>query len=271
MPLADSNGITLEYEVIGDANAAPMLLVMGFSVQLIQWPDRLCAMLAKRGFRVVRFDNRDVGLSSKVDRSYSLDDMSDDAAGLLDTLGIEAAHVVGASMGGYIAQLLALRHARRVRSLCSIMSSTGARGVGQPSPEMFTLLMTPAPPERSTYIEQRLAIARKVAGPGFPFDEARIRDTIGRAFDRCYYPAGAMRQIRAVLSAADRTASLARIRVPTLVIHGTHDLIVDPSGGEATARAIPGARLLPIPGMGHDLPEGAWQTIVDAIVENTKL
>jgi pimeloyl-ACP methyl ester carboxylesterase len=266
---ARANGIELEYEVIGEGE--PMLLIMGFSVQLIQWPDAFCRMLADRGHRVIRFDNRDVGLSSKVDQSYSLDDMADDAAGLLSALGIDSAHVVGASMGGYLAQLLTLRHPARVRSMCSIMSSTGSRSVGQPSPEMFTYLMTPAPSVRSDYVEQRMVIARKVAGPGFAFDEDRLRDTIGRAFDRCYFPQGAMRQIRAVMAAPDRTAALGAIAVPSLVIHGTHDLIVHPSGGRATAEAIPGARLLEIEGMGHDLPSGAWPRIVDAIVANASL
>jgi pimeloyl-ACP methyl ester carboxylesterase len=265
---ASANGITIEYETFGDGQ--PMLLVMGFSVQMIQWSVPFCRMLADRGFRVIRFDNRDVGLSSKMDGPYSLDDMADDAAGLLSSLGIDSAHVVGASMGGFIAQLLTLRHPNKVRSLCSIMSSTGARDVGQPSPEMFAVLMTPAPPERETYITQRLAIARKVAGPGFPFDEQRILDTITRSYDRCFYPQGAMRQLRAVIAAQDRTEALARIRVPTLVIHGTSDVIVDHSGGAATAKAIPGAKFLSVEGMGHDLPEASWPMIVDAIADNAR-
>ena len=270
MPRARANGIEIESELIGDEQAEPMLLVMGFAVQLIAWPDGFCRMLADRGYRVIRFDNRDVGLSSKVPASYSLDDLAADTAGLLDALDLPSAHVVGASMGGFIAQLLAIHHPTRVRSLCSIMSSTGDRSVGQPRPEIFPLLMVSPPAERSSYVEARLAIARRLASPGFPFDEKRSRDVIGLAFDRAYYPAGAQRQLAAVLAARDRTRALGELRVPSLVIHGAEDPLVHRSGGEATARAIPGAELLIIPGMGHDLPEPVWPTLADAIVANAR-
>lgn len=270
MARAAANGIELEYEIIGggDGDAAPMLVIMGFTMQMIQWPDGFLERLAARGFRIVRFDNRDVGLSSKVERPYALDDMADDAAGLLDAVGIPAAHVVGVSMGGFIAQLLTLRHPERVSSLASIMSSTGARDVGGPHPDLVPMLMTPPPADRAAYIETRLAIARRLTGATLPSDEARTRASFTRAYDRCFYPQGIARQFHAIISASDRTAALGAVRARTLVIHGTDDPLVDPSGGDATARAIPGARLVRIPGMGHDLPEAAWDTIIAAIAEN---
>jgi pimeloyl-ACP methyl ester carboxylesterase len=269
MARARANGIEIEYEVAGDAAAPPMLLVMGLAMQLIQWPDAFVARLAARGFRTIRFDNRDAGLSSKVERPYTLDDMAEDAAGLLDALAIDAAHVVGVSLGGMVAQLVAIRHPRRVLSLASIMATTGAQGVGAPRPELLPVLFTPPPAERAAYIESRAAVARQLAG-SLRSDEAWVRDTIARAFDRAFYPQGTGRQLQAILSAADRTPALAALRVPTVVIHGTEDPLVDPSGGDATARAIPGARLVRIEGMGHDLPESAWATILDAIEENAR-
>jgi pimeloyl-ACP methyl ester carboxylesterase len=268
MPRANANGIELEYEVIGDPAAPPMLMVMGFTMQMIQWPDGLLERLAARGFRLIRFDNRDCGLSTKLERGYTLDDMADDAAGLLAALGEDSVHVVGASMGGFIAQLLALRHPRRVRSLASIMSSTGARDVGRTAPDVTPLLMTPPPVERAAYIESRMVIARRLTGSLLRSDETRVRATVGRAFDRCFFPAGALRQLQAIMAAQDRTAALAAVRVPTVVIHGSDDPLIDFSGGEATARAIPGSTFVPIRGMGHDLPEGAWDAIVEAIARN---
>jgi pimeloyl-ACP methyl ester carboxylesterase len=266
MARAKANGIELEYQVIGDGE--PMLLVMGVTMQMIAWPDGFLERLAARGFRLIRFDNRDVGLSSRVERPYGLDDMAEDAAGLLDALGIASAHVAGVSMGGFIGQLLAIRHPARVRSLASIMSSTGARDVGAPRPEVLPLLMTPVPPDREAYIESRLAIARRLSGTRLRPDQARVRAAIARAYDRGIDPVAAARQFQAVMAASDRTAALAALRVPAVVIHGTDDPLIDASGGQATARAIPGARLVLIPGMGHDLPEPAWEAIVDAIATN---
>lgn len=271
MPRATTNGIELEYEVLGSASAEPMLLVMGLNMQLIHWPDGFVERLVERGFRIIRFDNRDAGLSSKLDRPYALDDMAADTAGLLDALGLASAHVVGASMGGYIAQLLAIGHPRRVRSLALIMTSTGARDVGQPRLDLLPLLMAPPPAEREPYIASRLAIARLLTGSTLRSDEARLRATAGRAYDRAFYLPGIGRQLQAILAATDRTAALGGLRVPTVVIHGTDDPLVDPSGGDATARAIPGARLLRIPGMGHDLPEPAWDTIAAAIADNARV
>jgi pimeloyl-ACP methyl ester carboxylesterase len=284
MPRAHANGIDLEWEEFGDADAPPLLLIMGLGAQMIAWDDEFCALIATRGFRVVRFDNRDTGLSTKIEAgpvpdllatftgdtsssSYTLDDMADDAAGLLDALGITAAHVVGASMGGMIAQTLAIRHPQKVLTLTSIMSTTGALDVGQPNPAAVALLLTPPPADRAGFIEHSVSASRVLASPGFPFDEERARARGARSFDRCFHPIGAARQLLAIVASGDRTPALRSLRVPTLVIHGDADPLVGPSGGRATAEAVPGARLLMIPGMGHELPRGAWETVVDAIVE----
>jgi pimeloyl-ACP methyl ester carboxylesterase len=274
MPRARANGIELEYETIlapgGDGHAPPLLLLMGLGSQMIVWPDELCRLLAAQGFRVIRYDNRDVGLSTKPDAFYSLDDMADDAAGLLDALDLPDAHVVGASMGGYIAQLVALRHPRRVRSLGIIMSSTGAHDVGRAAPDILPMLLQPLPSERAAYIEHRLAIARRLSSTTYEFDEPRIRKLCADAYDRCFFPLGGQRQLAAVMAAGDRTARLASVGVPTLVLHGADDPIVDVSGGEAIARAIPGATLRVFPGMGHDLPAALWPTFAEAIAQNAR-
>jgi pimeloyl-ACP methyl ester carboxylesterase len=282
---AQSNGLELEYETFGRASDPPVVLVMGFTEQLTAWPEEFCAQLAGRGFHVVRFDNRDVGLSSKVETGvrldlgaifggdastapYSIEDMADDTAGLIDALGFESAHVAGVSMGGMIVQSLAIRHPQRVRSLASIMSTTGDRRVGQASPEALMFMGKPAPAERDANIENAVHAWRALRSPGFPFDEARVRDKAARAYDRSYYPRGVLRQLAAIVSQRDRTQVLAEVRVSAVVIHGTEDPLVHVSGGEATARAIPGAKLVRVPGMGHDLPEGAWPVLIDAIAKN---
>ena len=270
MPKAHANGIELEYESIGEEHAPALVMIMGFASQMIVWPDELCRLIADRGFRVIRYDNRDVGLSTKPTAQYSLDDMADDAAGLLDALDLPSAHIVGASMGGFIAQLLALRHPRRVRSLCLIMSSTGARDVGNAAPDILPLLMRPLPARRDAYIEHRLRIARRLSSPAYPFDEARSRALLGATFDRCYFPRGGQRHLIAVMTAYDRTTRLAALEAPTLVIHGAADPIVDKSGGEALARAIVGATLRIFPGMGHDLPAALWPAFTDAIADNAR-
>jgi pimeloyl-ACP methyl ester carboxylesterase len=268
---AQSNGIEIEYESMGDPRNPTLLLIMGFSVQMIAWDDQFCRLLVERGFRVVRFDNRDVGLSTKIVRgTYSLDDMADDARGLLDWLGVSQAHVVGASMGGMIAQLLALRHPTRVCSLCSIMSTTGEPGVGGPSPEALGALMLPPPQSREDAIARGELVLKAIGSTGFPLDLDRIRDRAARSYDRCFYPQGAGRQLMAVQTAPPRTVALRRLRVPTLVIHGEADPLVHVSGGRATAAAIPGAELLVFPGMGHELPRPLWPQIVDAIARNTR-
>jgi len=286
MPRAQANGVELEYEVVGDPAARPLLLVQGLGAQLVSIEARFCAELAARGFKVIRFDNRDVGLSTRLDGAgtpdlaaiwagdhsslaYTLDDMADDAAGLLDAVGVRRAHVAGISLGGMIAQLLAIRHPEKVLSLASIMSTTGDRRVGQPSAEGAGVLFTPMPAERDRYLEQAVANARlALAGSAFPFDPDAIRRVAARGYDRAYDPGGVGRQLAAALAATDRTEALRSLRVPTLVVHGDVDRLVGVSGGEATAAAVPSARLLRIPGLGHELPPGAWPTVADAIAEN---
>jgi pimeloyl-ACP methyl ester carboxylesterase len=283
--IARIGDVELAYETFGDPSDPALLLVMGLGTQMLGWRAGFCAELAARGFRVIRYDNRDVGRSTKFsshrpptaaqllrrDRkaaAYTLADMADDAVGLLDALGIAAAHVVGASMGGMIAQTIAFRHPRRVLSLVSIMSNTGARWSGQPSLSMYRTLLTRAPREREAFIEHQMQVFAKTGSPGFPRDEADQRELAVSSFERGIDPAGSGRQLAAIIASGDRTAELRTIRAPTLVVHGEQDRLVAPSGGRATAKAIPGARLLTIEGMGHDLPRGAWPRIIDAIAEN---
>lgn len=283
MPRTAANGVEIAYEEMGDRGDPVLLLVMGLSAQMVWWDSGFCAALVGRGFRLVRFDNRDVGLSSKCEGrpdlqaivggdsssvSYTLEDMADDTAALLGALGIEAAHVVGASMGGMIAQALAIRHPARVLSLCSIMSTTGAPGIGQPTPEAVAVLLREPATDWDGYLAGALETARVIGSPGFPFGEERIRARAARSWERGYHPEGVARQMAAILAASDRTEALGRVRVPTLVIHGDGDPLVTPGGGEATAQAVPGARLLSIQGMGHDLPPEVWGEVVDAIAAN---
>jgi pimeloyl-ACP methyl ester carboxylesterase len=270
MPRANANGIELEYESIGNDRDPPVVLIMGLGSQMIVWPAEFCRMLADRGLRVIRFDNRDVGLSTRPAQQYTLDDMADDTAGLLDALALPDAHVVGISMGGFIAQLVAIRHPKRLRSLCVMMSSTGDRSVGMADPDILPLIMQPQPSDRDGYIEYRVGISRRLSSPGYPFDEARIRKLAADAYDRAYYPLGGQRQLAAVMGSPDRTGQLRDVRVPTLVMHGDKDAIVNVSGGEAVARAIPGAKLRVFPGLGHDMPAALWAPMVDAILENVR-
>jgi pimeloyl-ACP methyl ester carboxylesterase len=285
MPRANANGIELEYEVFGDEAAPPLLLVMGLGAQMIAWDDAFCTQLAARGHRVIRFDNRDVGLSTKTggplpdimaclagdasSATYTLHDMADDAVGLLDVLGIPAAHVVGASMGGMIAQTIAIRHPERVLTLCSIMSTTGASDVGAPTPEAMQELLRPVSTTKEEYLEASVRSSKVIGSTGFPFDEERTRQRAELHFDRCYHPMGVARQLAAILASGDRTDALGKVAVPTVVIHGDADPLVTPTGGEATAKAVPNAEHVVVEGMGHDLPEGAWPQVIDAIVANT--
>jgi pimeloyl-ACP methyl ester carboxylesterase len=260
---------------------------MGLGAQMIHWDEGLCAMLAERGFHVIRFDNRDAGHSTKITRgprpnvlramvgsrrsaSYTLDDMADDTARLLDHLELDAAHLVGASQGGMIAQTLAVRRPERVLSLASIMSSTGNRRVGRPRLRAYGALLRAAPRERDAYIEFVVRIFGRIGSPGFQRDEERLRELAGLAYDRSYDRAGTARQLVAVLASGDRTEALRTVRAPTVVIHGAKDPLIPKRAGRATARAIPGARLVEIPGMGHDLPRQVWPTIVDAVVDNAR-
>jgi pimeloyl-ACP methyl ester carboxylesterase len=278
------NGIDVCFERFGDEGRPPLLLIMGLGGQMIWWEDEFCSQLADRGFHVVRFDNRDVGRSTifkdaappkpldlllrRSKSAYSLDDMADDAVALLDHLGISAAHVVGASMGGMIAQSIAIRHPSRTLSLTSIMSTTGNRRVGQARWRLYPALLKPSPSERGAYIENFVKTFRLIGSKTYPPDLEKTRDLAGRSFDRSYNPAGTARQLGAISSAADRTEGLRGVRVPALVIHGADDKLVAPSGGKATADAIPGARLVVIPGMAHDMPPEVWPQMLDAIEAN---
>jgi pimeloyl-ACP methyl ester carboxylesterase len=291
VPQTTANNITIEYEIIGDLADPALLLVMGLGAQLISWPDPFCAQLADHGFAVVRYDNRDVGLSQKFEEAgtpdlavlmgalasgepvsapYSLGEMADDGIALIEGLGLTPAHIVGASMGGMIVQEMVIRHPGAVRSLCSIMSTTGDQSVGQPTPEAIAVLLAPPPTTRAEVIEAGVRGSKIIGSPRYPADEADLRAASGLAYDRSYYPQGPARQIAAILAAPDRTAALGAVGVPTLVIHGDADPLVTPTGGEATAKAVPGAELLIIEGMGHDLPEAVWPEVIAAIVANAK-
>lgn len=286
-----SNGLELEYDSFGDRGDRPLLLVMGLGAQMIAWEEDLCRTLADHGHWVVRFDNRDVGLSTKLDAAgvpnvfelmrkvaagerpqvpYTLDDMADDSVGLLDALGLESAHVCGASMGGMIAQTVAIRHPGRMRSLTSIMSTTGDRSLPPAKPEAMAVLLSPPPATREQAIEQHLKAARAIGSPGFPFDAARARARAARIYDRSAYPAGVARQLAAVLAHGSRKSALGALRMPALVIHGDADPLVPVEGGRDTAASIPGAELLEVAGMGHDLPPQVWPRLVAAISAHTE-
>lgn len=278
-----ASGTEIEYETFGDPADPALLLVMGLGAQKLSWDERLCESLVDRGFFVIRFDNRDAGLSTKieadidlmasilgamggehVDAPYHLVDMADDAMAVLDDLGVAAAHVVGASMGGMIAQTIAIHHRERVLSLTSIMSTTGNPAVGQPTPEAVAILLTPPGTTRDERIASSVAGTRIIASPEH-FDEEYVRDKATRAYDRCYCPEGIARQLLAIVTSGDRTEDLRRLDINALVIHGDVDPLVTLSGGEATAEAIDGAELLILEGMGHDLPAYYWPQVIEAI------
>jgi pimeloyl-ACP methyl ester carboxylesterase len=271
VPKAATNSIHIEYETIGDPRARPLLLIGGLASQLIHWDNPLCEDLAQRGHYVIRFDNRDAGLSTKCDRGpYSLDDMADDVVGLLDALEINKAHICGTSMGGMIAQTIAIRHPSRIQSLISIYSTTGNKDLPPPKPEVIKFLLAPAPGERDAYVEHMVALFKAMAGGGFAFDEVWARMITAQAYDRSFSPEGTARQVNAVANQVDRRNALASVRVPTLIIHGTDDPVIPFEAGRDTARAILGADLMLIDGMGHDLPHGgAWPRIVEAIAAHT--
>ena len=284
--LAPANeGIELCYQEMGDPDGEPLLLVMGLATQMIAWSEEFCGMLVERGFRVVRFDNRDIGRSTKLRSAgtpgtldmligrggsapYLLRDMAADTFGLMDHLGIESAHLVGASMGGMIVQTAAIEDPARVRSLTSIMSTTGSRRVGHPSYKTFGLLLGNPPREREAAIERVVKTFKVIGSPGYPFEEGRIREIAALSFDRGHSEAGIARQLHAITASGDRTAALRKLELPAAVIHGKNDLLVNPSGGRATAKAIPGARLKMIDGMGHDMPRALYPTFVEEIVGN---
>jgi pimeloyl-ACP methyl ester carboxylesterase len=284
-----ANGIELAYDWFGAEDAPPLVLVQGLGCQMIAWDDAFCARLAAAGYRVIRFDNRDIGKSTllphlgvpniaemfaaiaqgaKVAAPYLLRDMAADLAGLLDALSIEQAHVVGASMGGAIAQTLAIGWPRRVRTLSSIMSNTGEAGFPPPTPEALSLLLTPPPLEREGYIADYANRWKVLRGAGFTQDEAMDPVRAGRIFDRGLNPAGVARQLAAIIASPGRARALADLRVPALVMHGDADPLVHFSGGSATAAAIPGARLQLLQGMGHAIPVPYWSDVIGALARH---
>jgi pimeloyl-ACP methyl ester carboxylesterase len=277
--------IDIAYQRLGDPDAPVVLLIMGVAAQLIHWPDAFCHALVDRGLQAIRFDNRDIGLSTHLTDapppdlpaalagdlssvSYTLSDMAADAVGLLDALGFGKAHVVGASMGGAIAQTMAIEHPDRVRSLTSMMSTTGNMSVGQPSPDVLREVFSGPPANtRDEVIQQRLRASRALGSPGYSSDEKEVAAVAGRAYDRCHDPTGIARQAIATVASGDRTERLRHLDVPTLVIHGLADRMMDVSGGRATAEAIPGAELVLIEGMGHNLPPGLRSQLAERIAE----
>ncbi len=278
--------VELVYETIGDPSGEPLLLIMGLGMQLIHWDRELCELFAERGFHVIRFDNRDAGLSTQIDAPvpnvmrlmagfrapvpYRLDDMAADAFGLLDHLDIERAHVAGTSMGGMIAQTMAIRQPERVLSLASMLSTTGDRRVGTPKLRVWSVLMRRAPNDRDEYIRYFERLFKMIGSPAYRRDAERVRELAGATYDRGHHPAGTARQLAAILASGSRTAGLRGLDVPALVIHGRSDPLVPPRGGVATAKAIPDAELITIPGMGHDMPKELWPTFVDAIARNAE-
>jgi pimeloyl-ACP methyl ester carboxylesterase len=264
-----SQDIELAYEEFGEPDATPLLLIAGLGAQLISWHEPLCELLAERGLRVIRFDNRDAGLSTHMDSPYSLEDMAADAAGLLDQLGLERAHVVGISMGGMVAQALAYEHPARVRSLISIMSTTGERAVSEPTPEARANLMRPPATTIDAAEASAVQSARTIGSPGL-IDEERVRRMARIAFERGSNPDGYARQLDAIYAARDRTERVREITAPTLVIHGELDPLIPPSAGRATAAAIDGAELVVIEGMGHDMPPPLWPRIAEAIATHVE-
>lgn len=277
--VASVGPLDLHYETFGDPTAPTLLLVMGLGAQLLAWDAALCRRFVGAGFHVVRYDHRDIGLSTYLDDfppdpvshtvRYSLDDLADDAVGLLNALGVDVAHVAGASMGAMVSQLMVLRHRSRVRSLASIMGTTGDPSVGGSRPEATAALLAPAPgPGDAGVVDGLIALQHVLASPAFPLTDRQRRSFAERSFRRAHHPAGALRQLSAVMAAPDRTARLSDLDVPTVVIHGDADPLIDVSGGRATADAIPGARLVVIEGMGHDLPAAIWPNLVEEITAN---
>jgi pimeloyl-ACP methyl ester carboxylesterase len=279
-------GITLCYEDFGDPADPTLLLVMGLSMQMIAWHEDFCEELAGRGFHVVRFDNRDMGRSTRMSfrpstpgqllrrrtgpEQYTLSDLAGDAAKLLAKLDLAPAHVVGASMGGMIAQTIAAEHPESVRSLTSIMSNTGNRWRGQPSPRMWKYMLKAPPRHPEEFMQRAKDVFGVIGSTGFEHAPGHLEELTSRSVERGIDVAATGRQLGAVIASGDRTRALHEISAPTLVIHGTVDHMVSPSGGRATARAIPGARLVMIDGMGHDLPRGVWPRLIDEISEHAK-
>lgn len=282
MRTASANGIDLAYETFGRPTDPPIILVMGLGTQMLAWPDPMCQQLAEAGYHVVRFDNRDVGLSTHLHGvpapsimdtvtrrhkpPYTIADMADDTLALCDALGLERIHLVGASMGGFIAQAAAVRHPGRIRSLTLIMTSTGSKFVGNPKPALFSrLTKRRLVTDRAKAQAMALETFRIIGSRGYAFDEEYLSELAGRSYDRWHDPAGYLRQLSAILAQPNRSEQLRQIRVPALVIHGLHDPLVAPSGGLATARLLANAKFVGYSGMGHDLPRALWPDFVQEI------
>jgi pimeloyl-ACP methyl ester carboxylesterase len=285
-----ANGIELCYDTFGDSNSPPILMIMGLGAQMILWDDGFCSALAERGFFVIRFDNRDIGKSTKIDGEapalpklienaltgkaieapYTLRDMAADAVGLLDALRIERAHVVGASMGAAITQELAIHFPQRLLSATCIMGTSGDPRLPPPTQEAMEVLMSPSPSDKEAFLERFLWTWRVLRGSAFPETEERERARGTRIFERGLNPPGVARQLAAIFASGDRTKALPRVRIPTLVIHGTADPLVPVEGGRAIAAGIPGSKLVEIEGMGHAIPEAMWPRVIGAISEHAK-
>jgi pimeloyl-ACP methyl ester carboxylesterase len=260
MATARHGAVEIHYESFGDPGRPTLLLVNGLGSQCINYPVEWCEMFCDEGFRVVRFDNRDVGLSTKLDGAeYALADMAGDAVAVLDDLGVDAAHVMGCSMGGMIAQRLAIDHAERLLSMTSVMSRTGEPGYGDSSQAALGFLMAPPPPDRAAYVDNQVAALRVYGSKPEWLDDGWIRSRAAAAYDRCFSPAGIRRQMAAVMKDGSRADQLRRVDLPVLVLHGSRDTLIDPSGGRRTAELVPGARYVELEGMGHDYPPAVWE------------
>ena len=293
MAKVEANGIRIEYETFGSQDSPALLLIIGLGGQLIAWDEKLCRRLARKGHYVIRFDNRDAGLSTKIEAAgvpdiiktidalakgetvqppYTIEDMAADAVGLLDALGIEKAHLCGMSMGGMIAQAIALNYPQRVLSLISIYSRTGDPQEPPPTPAAMEFLVGSPPVEREAYIEYMMKLFNTISGPAFAYDQQWLRSFVNQSYDRSFCPQGAARQLVAILTQKNRKPGLETLTTPTLVVHGADDPLVRVEGGKNTAAAIPGAELMAIDGMGQDLPHGgAWPKIMDAVADHTQL
>lgn len=291
MPRTEANGIELEFDTFGQETDEPLLLIMGLGGQMLLWNDEFCEMLAKEGHFVIRFDNRDVGLSTWCDElgvpdmmalfaslgsgaapesPYSLDDMADDAMAILDAVGVDRAHICGASMGGMIAQATAIRHTGRVKSMTSIMSTTGNPDLPPPSPEAVQILATPVPPDREAAIERSVVAEKVIGSPAYPVDPEVTREMAGILHDRAYHPEGTARQMAAIAAHGNRREALEKLEIPALIVHGKADVLVPVEGGLDTHEALKDSELFLIDGMGHNMPRELWEDLVERITRLTR-
>lgn len=286
MARVKANGIELEYDTFGDPADPALVLVMGLGTQLTAWRPEFCQAVAAHGYHVIRFDNRDIGLSTRIDATvpevatvlggdhssvpYLIADLADDTVGLLDALGIESAHFAGVSMGGMIVQQIAIDHPARIRSLCSIMSTTGDHTVGAATPEVLTILLAPPATNRDEAVDHGELVFATIGSPAHPAGRERLREQAADAYDRSFRPEGTARQLIAIIASPDRTAGLHGVTAPSIVVHGDSDKLIDVSGGHATAAALSDCEIVVVPGMGHDLPEALWGTLIDTMVRNAR-